>query len=76
MPTYTVRQFEQEIELDDDEEIVGVDITMAGTSPTRAARNHALVRVPDDEEATCGYNGCGRAVSNPEDRCWQHEDDG
>lgn len=33
------------------------------------------VDTPEPEEVenpTCGYNGCGRSVSNPEDRCWQH----
>jgi hypothetical protein len=76
MPTYRVESFEQELEISDDEEIAGVSLSMAGTSPTRAARNYALVRVPEDEEDTCGYNGCGRTVSDPDELCWQHEDNG
>lgn len=28
-----------------------------------------------ESDPECGYNGCGRSVSDPDARCWQHEDE-
>lgn len=87
MTNYEVRRFNDELELPDGAEVVAANLSAQGTrTSSSTASNLALVRIPDDEydeavsqgvaEPRCGYDGCQRQVSDPDERCWQHEDEG
>lgn len=80
MTTYEVREFGRELEIDDDEEVVTAEISSSGTRESSRANNYALVESSTDSSegvdgSECGYNGCSRTVSDPDERCWQHEDE-
>lgn len=71
MKTFEVRQFQEALEIGDDEEIVGF------REGKRRGWREALVRVPDREEFYCGYelgdgDECQRQVDGPDEYCWQH----
>jgi hypothetical protein len=79
---YEVIQFEREFELDDEWEVAAANLSAQGTrEASDGAHNYALIRRHIDDadtsegvDAECGYNGCGRTVSDPDERCWQHEE--
>lgn len=76
MTTYRVERFTDRLETDDEEEVVSAQLSEAGTNPARGGVvNFALIEEPPSAESPeCGYEGCSRTVSDPNERCWQHED--
>jgi hypothetical protein len=85
MPYYYVRDFERTLRTDENERVVAAEISEAGTRSSSMHTNLALVEVrdggdseEDSEGVICGYdsgNGpCQRTVSDPDERCWQHEE--
>lgn len=70
MKTFELRQFQDDIEIENDEEIVGFQHSRV------AGWREALVKV--DETYLCGAGlagggTCSREVDEPDARCWDHE---
>lgn len=88
MTEYEIIEFQQGFELDDNADVVTAQITQGGSNPSSNASNRALVRRPADggtatpsegvDEFLCGAQTaggqCERAVSEPDENCWQHQD--
>jgi hypothetical protein len=73
MPRYEIQRLQGnpfegiEIALGDDERVLQIE----DRKPNDVIV-YVLARIADGDHA-CGVNGCSRSVTEPDDRCWQHQ---